>query len=464
MPWRDELKTIDLGDERLNKRAGVVLESLGRAPECSINAACDGWDETHAAYRFFDNDKVTPQKILQPHVAATHARIAREDVVLLVQDTTELDYSAHPPAGAGPLTSQERLGFLDHSHVAFTPQGLCLGVLASDVIVRDPETLGQSKQRQYDPLETKETFRWLQGFRRACELQQQVPQTQIISVADREGDLYEVYVEAQQHETPADFVIRSGKVRSLPERDEDAPGVTYRKLKQAVEAAEVVVLKDAHLPRTPQREARDVQLEMRARQVTLKPPHTKSDQPPVSVDVVLVREVDPPDDGTGVEWLLVTSLPIDTPGEVLQVVEYYIARWPIEIYFRVLKTGCRVEEVQLETSERLLRCLMLYRIVAWRLMYLTYLGRECPDLSCDVMFAEHEWKSVWCVTQDEPLPDAPPPLDEFLLIVARLGGHNNRRHDGPPGPQSLWTGLRRLHDFATAWLAFGTSKRQLVCN
>jgi hypothetical protein len=189
----------------------------------------------------------------------------------------------------------------------------------------------------------------------------------------------------------------------------------------------------------------------------LKAPYRQQGKlPQVEVNAVLVRELDPPPGIEPIEWLLVTSLPIDTPEDVLRVVDYYTGRWPIEIFFRILKSGCKVEQIQLETAARIERCLMLYMIVAWRVQYLTMLGRECPDLPCDVLFTADEWKPVRKITQPKKsLPKKAPPLGEFLLLVGRLGGHNGRKHDGPPGPQALWIGIRRLTDFALAWRSFG---------
>lgn len=454
-----ELATIDLGDKRLNQRAKRVLRTFWEDPQASINAASQGWAETQAAYRFFDNDQVQPEELLAPHQAATLERIAGHRVVLLAQDTTELDYSAHRPAGAGPLTSEERVGFLDHSHVAFTPEGLCLGVVGVKFWARPTEGFGDSKQRQYDPLETKETYRWLEGYRRACEVARQVPDTQIVSVADREGDIYELFVEAAAHGAgAADYVIRAGKDRSLPE--ERASGAGYAKLRETMDTADLVVIRELELPATPKRQARTARLEVRCQRVRLKAPYRQHTQlPEVEVNVVLVRELDPPAGVEPIEWLLVTSLPIDTPEQVLRAVEYYTGRWPIEIFFRVFKSGCQVERIQLETASRLKRCLMLYKIVAWRVLYLTMLGRECPDLPCDTLFPADEWMPVWKITQPKkPIPKTPPTLAKFLLLVGQLGGHNGRRHDGPPGPQALWTGIRRLTDFALAWRAFGQNQ------
>lgn len=453
----NELDTIDLGDKRLNDRSKRVLDSLFADPVASINSACHGWSETLAAYRFFDNKNVKPEKILRAHQDATRARIAEYPVVLIAQDTTELDYSDHAPTGAGPLNSEVQRGFLDHSQIAFTPDGLCLGHVDVKIWARSDEGFGSSKQRQHDPLETKEKFRWLEGYRNACAMVAQVPNTQIISVADSEGDIYEVFLEAdKQGEAAADYVIRAGKNRSLPELDPEAGPSTYRKLKQEMNDAPLITIRQLNLPRTPKREAREATLEVRAQPVRLKAPYRKhTTLPELEVNVVLARETDPPSDEEGIEWLLIASLPINTVHEVLLIVDYYTGRWPIEVFFRVYKTGCQVERIALETSDRLLPCLMLYKIVAWRVSYLTILGRHCPELPCDVVFTADEWKSTWKITCDEPIPEEAPDLRTFLLVLAQLGGHNGRKKDGPPGPQSLWVGIRRMTDFAMAWRAFG---------
>lgn len=453
----DELDTLDLGDERLNRRGKRLLETLFADPAASINAACHGWSDTAAAYRFFDNKSVQPEKILQAHREATTKRMNEHAVVLIAQDTTEFDYTDHPPADAGPLNRFAQRGFLDHTHLALTPEGLCLGVTEATIWARSDETFGTSKQRRHDPLETKEKFRWLQGYRHACALQEQLPKTRVVSVADSECDIYEVLVETEkQGETACDYVIRSGQIRSLPEREPEAGGETYRKLQQEMDEAPLVAVREIELPRTPKRKARKATLEVRARRVTLKAPYRKhTTLPEVGINAVSVREVDPPQDDDPVDWLLLTSLPVGTEDEVLQVVDYYKGRWPIEVFFRVLKTGCQVERIQLETSSRLLPCLMLYKIVAWRVLYLTKLGRLCPELPCDVLFTSDEWQPVWKIARDKPIPPKAPALNTFLALLAELGGHNGRANDGPPGPQALWIGIRRMTDFAIAWRAFG---------
>ena len=450
-----ELEGIDLGDTRLNKRSEHILEALAADPQASVNAACDGWGDTIAAYRFFDNAAVQPEHILQPHLDATKRRMNEHPVVLILQDTTELDFSAHPPADAGCLNTEDRFGIYDHTHLAVTPERLPLGVVGAEQFDRTAESLGKTDQRATLPIEEKESYRWLTGYRLASELAGACPETHIVSVADREADIYDIFVEAAEHATAADFVIRALRERSTPKRDPVSGAAAYRKVRDAVRASEVRATRTIHLPQTPKRAAREALLEIRAIEVTLKPPHARPHLPAITLNVVLVEEVDGPNDGTDVSWLLMTNLPIDTVEDILRVIDYYAARWAIEVFFRTLKTGCRVEKIQLETMDRVKKCLAFYKIIAWRVMSLTQLSRECPSLPCSAVFDECEWKSVWRVTTKKELPKTPPPLSEFIPLLARLGGYNNRRTESPPGAQVIWTGVRRMTDFAIAWINFG---------
>lgn len=457
-----ELEGIDLGDLRLNKRSERLIEALAANPQASVNAACDGWGDTIAAYRFFDNEAVTPDRILHPHIEATKRRMQGHPVVLVVQDTTELDFSAHPPDDAGCLNKVERLGIYDHTHLAVTPEGLSLGVVGMEQYDRTAASLGKAHERSMLPIEEKESFRWLTGFRLASQLAGEFPEMQIVSVADREADIYDILLEAQQHATSADYVIRAKDNRCTAKRDPDSGPAVYHKVREEVRASEIRVTRTIDLPQTPKRKARQAELEIRAIQVVVKPPHGRSHLPSVTHNVVLVEEVHGPNDGTDVSWLLMTTLPIESIDEVFLVIDYYIARWIIEVFFRTLKTGCSVEEIQLEKMDRVKRCLAFYKIIAWRIMYLTYLNRESPSLPCTAVFTECEWKSVWCVTMQQELPASPPTLSGFISLLARLGGYNNRRKERPPGPQTIWVGLRRMTDLATAWLTFGPDKPEVV--
>ena len=458
-----ELVGIDLGDKRLNRRSLKVLEALAANPQASVNAACSGWSETLAAYRFFDNPAVEPEKILAPHQEATRERIKAQPVVLVIQDTTEFDFTSHPPQDAGCLDHPYRFGFYDHTSLAVTPERLCLGVVGEGQFDRTPESLGEADERENWPIEDKESFRWISGYRLASQLAQECPNTQIISVADSEADIYDIFVDAQERKSGAEFLIRAKVNRAIPEKDPAAGPAAYRKVKDEVRASDVRIRKTIELQQTPQRTARLAKLEIRALRVTVKPPHARSRLPQVTYNVVLVSEVNGPQDGTDVCWLLITSLPIETLAQIELIIEYYLARWMIEVYFRTLKTGCKIEEIQLETVRRLKNCLALYKIIAWRILSLTHLNRECPELPCDAVFAPEEWQPVWQIVKQEPPPKHAPLLGDLMKLIAELGGYNNRATEPPPGPQTIWTGLRRMLDFAIAWKAFQLAQQKLVC-
>lgn len=203
------------------------------------------------------------------------------------------------------------------------------------------------------------------------------------------------------------------------------------------------------------RDARIAEVEVRATTVTWRPAYRHDRKlPEVTVNVVLVEETNPPDGATPIQWLLITTLPIDDPEQVQQIISYDCVRWQIEIYFRTMKSGCRIENRQFETLDRLLNCLAVYSIVAWKIMYLCRLGRECPDLDCEIIFEPSEWKSVYMTIRHEEPPSTPPTLNAMIRMIASLGGYVNRRST-QPGPQTLWLGLQRVHDLSTAWETFG---------
>jgi len=449
-----ELEGIDLGDLRLNRRSQEILKSLAVNPQASVNAASQKWSDTIAAYRFFNNPAVEPKQILLPHLQATKCRMNEHPVVLIIQDTTELDFSKHPPKDAKCLNKKERLGIYDHTQLAVTPDRLCLGIISVEEFDRTAQSLGKTVQRRSLPIEQKESFRWLTGYRLASQLGTENPTQQIVSISDREADIYDMFVEYQSNPTPADFIIRAKLERFALKTEPDSDSITYQKVRKQVAASEILTTRTIELSQTPKRKSRQATLEIRAIEVTVKPPRLRSELPSVTYNIVLAEEINGPKDGTDISWLLSTSLPIDTAENILLVLDYYAVRWTIEVYFRILKTGCRVEEIQLESLHRFKNCLAFYRIIAWRVLHLTYLNRECPELPCNVVFEDSEWKSVWKITTKNEVPKNPPTLAEFMRLLATLGGYNNRPSEPPPGPQAIWIALRRMSDFALVWKIF----------
>jgi hypothetical protein len=473
-PWVvDEMKSVDLKDKRLNARVQLILSQLAGQPTASIPAACGGHAEMTAAYRFFDNDKVGFDGVLQPHCDTTRTRIAAQPVVLLVPDTSEIDLSrpVQQVQDAGPLDGDTRRGVFLHLMHAFTPDGTPLGTVQAIPWARDddkPRNATRTRgERAAQPIEEKESFRWLLSMHQARVEAQHCPGTQIISVADSEADILEVLAAGMEEPRTVDWIVRSCQDRAVVD-DLDETRAAQDYLRAEVGAAPVLfrqaitvrgrtakVACEDRTRRQP-RKTREAVVEVRAARVTLRAPERPAGQlPDVTVHAVLVGEVDPPGDDIAVEWLLLTSLPIDTIDQVRVIVQYYCTRWMVEILFRVLKSGCRVEQRRFEHVDRLLPCLAVYLIVAWRTLYVCRLGRSCPEISCEAVFEPAEWQSVYQVVKRRPPPKQAPKLQEMVRLVAQLGGYVNRKRADEPGPQTVWLGLQRLHDITLCWQVFG---------
>jgi hypothetical protein len=459
---------------RLKRRLQILLESMSKHPLLKFPAGCNGRAEVKAAYRFVNNEHVTASSVLAPHHDATIERIREQTVVLIPQDTTELDVTRphEVMVGSGPLNESSRVGFHDHASLAFTPEHLPLGAVDVKIWARDPVEFEKDAdqkraERRAKSIEDKESVRWLEGYRAACHVAHAAPETHIVSLSDSEGDIYEFILEGQANEgdRKASFIIRACQNRALVATDENPFPEPHNLLREQVLSTPILVerildirgrdpkSKDARKRKQP-REPRTAVVVIRAARVKLRGPSRPGGKlEDVEVNVVLVTEPNPPPDAEPIEWILLTDLPIDTVEDVLRVIDYYACRWQIEIYFRILKSGCKVEESQLETAARFEPYLALNMIVSWRIMHVMMLGRECPDLPCDVAFDDDEWQAVYAAVKKEKPPSQPPPLKTIVGMIASLGGWLGRKCDGPPGPKAMWIGIQRMTDLALGWRA-----------
>jgi hypothetical protein len=459
----DETATAAFGDERLTHRYRLLLEQLGSQPSLSIPAACGGRAEVEAAYRFFDNPRVDEGAILAPHIHATQGRIASESVVVIAQDTTEIDLTRPEQVVGCPLSDPDRVGLLCHVQLALTPGGVPLGLVGGTTWWRDAETFGQSEAtRKHKPIEEKESHRWVEGYRRCCAIARWASQTVVVSVADSEADIYECFAEAAAQEHAAKFIVRACQDRRLT-GDDDSPAKLYERARSAAVLGSVQVEVSARRAssggtrkRRQSRKARTATVTVRSATVTLQPPYRPDRKlPAVTVNVVLALEESPPADEVPIEWLLVSDLDVSNAASAMRCLEYYTRRWDAEVYFRVLKSGCGVEKLQLETTQRVVNALAVYRVVAWRVLSVLMLGRERPEVSCDAVLEEAEWKSVYQVMTGRSPPRRPPPLGVVVKLIAQLGGYLARKNDPPPGPKAMWVGLQQTRMLAIGWLAFG---------
>lgn len=428
-------------DQRLNRRLLVIARDVYARPQAQIPEACQSRAKTKAAYRFFQHEDTRMDVLLEPHYRASQQRIAEQKIALAVQDTTSLNYSTHPATeNLGPIGSQPEgiIGLMVHDTMAFSLEGTPLGLLDVQCWARDGAEFGKKHQRKQRRIEEKESHKWLESFRHVAAVQRQCPDTMLVSVGDREADIYELFHLAVEDPQGPKLLVRAEQDRLLA----DGQGHLW----PLVEQQPLAGIRKISVPRRQKQPAREAWLEIRFAEVTLSPPQGKARYGALRLWAALAQEVDAPEGIEPVSWMLLTTCPVTGLAEAIEKLDWYAKRWCIEIYHKTLKSGCKIEQRQLGKADSLEACLAIDLVVAWRIYHLTKLGRECPQVPCTVFFEEAEWKAlVTYVTRQPVRPDhPPPPLGEAMRMVGALGGHLGRKSDGHPGTKSLWLGLERL--------------------
>jgi len=447
--WAEqEFGSAELGDERLRRRLLTLARDFYERPQANVPQACQSRAKTRAAYRFFDHPDITMDALLKPHYESTVKRIGEQSVVLVVQDTTTLNYSAHPlTQGIGPIGPKKTkgaIGLLLHDSMAFNTAGTALGLLDVQCWARDPQQYGKRALRHSRSIEHKESQKWLKSFEAVREAQKHCPNTTLVSVGDREADIYELFDLATTNSCGAQLLVRAEHNRVLAAEQDR---LWEHMATTAVRGTYII-----DVPRQAQRPARQARLQVRFARVKLIPPTRKRKLKELEISAVWAREVDCPQAAQPLDWMLLTTMTVEDFDQAVEKLRWYAKRWGIEVYHRTLKSGCNIEERQLGNADRLEACLAIDMVVAWRIFHLTMLGRETPDLPCSVFFEEAQWKSLYCIVRQDPKPpDHPPSLREATRMLATLGGFLGRKSDGDPGTKSLWLGIQRLDDIAATW-------------
>ena len=442
---KQELERTDLGDKRRTKRLIKIVSNLSAKPEASVPTASGTWAETKATYDEWDSPYIKPPMIRQGHREATVERIVKHSVVLAIQDTTELNYPSHKAlSGVGYLDSKYAQGLKVHSVLTVSTEGIPLGVIDQNVWSRKEDELGKATQRKQKPTSEKESQRWLDALNTTDSI---IPESvQVVTIADREADFYDLF--ACPRRQGSDFLIRATQNRCLADSEQH--------LWETLESVECLGTMTVEVKRNPTRPSRMATLSIRYTRITIEPPQNRAKKEqlvPIRLQAILVTELDPPPDVEPISWLLLTTLEISSVEDVKKYVRWYSYRWLIERYHYVLKSGCGLEKLQLETAQRLEMALATYAIVAWRLLWLTYEARCSPDSSCEPVLEPHEWQALYATIHHRTYPHATPPtLAEIVRWIAQLGGFLGRKGDGEPGVKVLWRGLSRLHDIAQTWL------------
>ena len=446
-----EFGDAPLGDARLSKRLVMVAADKAEVPDRAYCGVAKGdWPKVKAYYRMIDQpdeSAVTMANILLPHRQRTIRRMQGQKTVLCVQDGSDVNYNNLDQCeGLGDIsknqTGAKSRGLHLHSTFAVVPNGLPLGVLRADCPAPEGKSPEDERPACEIPIEEKETFTWIEHHRDLVELSATMPHTRLIDVCDREADFFEMFDEQRQHDR-VDLLVRAQYNRNITE----APF----KLFAAVRESEVHSRVRVHIPRQsarpkkskqkarPKRPGRTSNLAVRYMPVQLPAPAHHEGKESIDIWIIHALEENPPENTKAVEWFLLTTMDISSAEDAEQCLRWYCLRWRIEDWHRVLKTGCRIEKLAHDTAERLRRAIAINLVIAWRIMLMTLMGRETPQLPADVLFSDVELRTLRAFAKKNGLKP-PTLLGEAVRLVAKLGGYLGRNNDPPPGHQLLWQG------------------------
>jgi hypothetical protein len=416
--WAEhEFGDCELGDKRLTRRLVKIARDQAAQPNGSYAQAAGGY--RHALkgyYRLLNHEgpELDPQKLLQSHRARTIRRMGQERTVLIVQDSTDLNYSTRSQCrGLGQIgtnqTGAKSRGLRLHSSLALSQSGLPLGIVQLQGAA--PESARGKDRRR--PIEQKDSYRWLEGFEEAMKIAALLPQTQVINITDREGDMFELFhFRRSQAGRKAELLVRSKTDRCLEGTDQKL----FAELAATPLAKRVSIsvprqrehLSRPSAPGRPALQAREARVEIRFKEVTLSPPNRSQTRnlPPIKVWAVYLVEPHPPQRAEALEWLLLTTVEVRSLKQALKCIRWYCRRWRIEEWHRVLKSGCKVLEHQNHSAEVLLRAIAIDAVIAWRIMLLALLGREVPELPCNVLFNPMECEVLGLLAKKKTSPSA----------------------------------------------------------
>ena len=468
----EEFEKVNLGDKRLDARLIKLCDRFSEAPESPINQACVDWAETKAAYRFFQNENVHVRQILSAHCSKTAQRAREHKTVLALQDTSYFVYTSHPKTeGLGKISMKKGKnvnkiysnGLMVHTCLAVTTEGLPLGLLDQKIFSRKlrSKKAGKARPHDYLPIEVKESYRWLEALENTKDV---CDDTEIVTVCDREADFYDFF--KLSYQIDAHVLVRANTNRTINRLSRYAEkGVEklWEYMNQRSEAGSytIEIPKRSKTNHCRQRKPRTATVTVRYGTFILNPPrnnikHRTEELPNIEMHAIYVLEPNPPDGEEPVEWMLLTNTPVTSYEDACEKIQWYGLRWRIEMYFKVMKSGFRVEACRLGHADRLARYLTVMSVVAWRLFMVTLIARTDPTMPASEFLSDREWKVLFLkANKDKPLPKKPPPIGDVVLWIAKLGGYLARKSDGPPGTITLWRGWRRLSDLTEGWSLAG---------
>lgn len=435
-------------DKRLGKRTVKVLEQLSANPEKSVCSASGGKANAKAAYRLLANANFDDKSVLAIQRQQTIERIAKSktSVVLIAEDTTVISYNGlKATKDLGYINDEDKSrGILVHSALAISEEGQPMGLLAQKSWTRDNKNFGKKHQRKKEPIENKESYKWIEVMKKA-EIRKDGVTT--IHVCDRESDIYEFFAYAQ--EKKSNFLCRRIYDRTL--NSEKLKINEYMKQTSPSGYITIDVPRDSH----SKHPARKAELSVKFSKVKITCPKNlkKLGTLPENIELYSITAVEenPPDGFFPISWSLFTNMEISSFEEAVKYIEYYVKRWIIERFHYVLKSGCKIEQAQLKTVQGLFNLESLYSVIAVEVLYLAYLARTKPNSDCNEIFNESEWQILYCVVNETKTPPKnPPTILEAVVLLAMMGGFLARKSDGFPGVKVLWNGISKYRAIIAA--------------
>jgi len=464
-----EFKGLELGDKRLDRRLTKIAGQFMASTESPINKACGSWCETKAAYRFFQNDNVDYRDIVKHHSTVTRYRAKKEEVVLAIQDTPYFNYTKHPKtAGLGLLsrfTGKHKKDILTkglamQTTLAVSTEGLPRGLLHQNITAR--EVLSKEKialkKRTHNialPIEEKESRRWLDSMRATVSVFEG-QNKKVVTVADREADIYNMFSLADELNTH--YVIRASQNRKV-NKSAIHSAISGDMLWDFMGKQRTRGKIKVEVPKKDNQPKRVAKCSIKFAKIEVLPPRNfkgKKISAPLPVYVIQVIEDKPPKGASKIEGMLYTNIPIRCYNDAIEKIKWDCLRWRIEVYFKVIKSGFHVEKCRLETADRLIRYLAVISIVAWRVFWLTLVSRTTRKARVSTILSEKEWKVLFVkFNPDRKIPRRPPCLEDAVTWIAQLGGFMARKGDRHPGITHIWRGLEKLSDLVAGITLYG---------
>lgn len=443
-----EFACAKVGDRRRIRSLSLIVYSLCNQAGISLTAAL-GNGLRQAAHRIFEHGTVSVLGLMQGHVQETVKRLSSlktatgvgdlgADLVLVSQDTTSFDYSTqYCLEGAGPITTAPKSqGLMSHCALAMTTTGLPLGIVHLAVWARDKANVGSRNLRKQRETHEKESQKWIDGLR---AIEAAYPEDQpLLIIQDREGDVFNFLNVARRPTTY--LLVRAAQGRSVL-TEKGVEGTLFN----TVANSAVIGQYTAIIPRKPGQKEQEADFDLRVQQLTIRNPKAHKDYSN-PVWVVQATQSNALEGEEPLEWILLCTMPVGSAEQAKKIVEYYTRRWMVERLHYTLKSGCKVERLQIDDIESLKKALAIYYIVAWRLLFMTYLSRNEPQMPASCALSADEI-IVLSASQKRKITT----IEAAVKAICKLGGYEPYAKAKDPGVKSFWTGIRKLESMVEGW-------------